>query len=166
MHTIVEAHPDVLSMMQDREGSLKKSYEWLNKPSVVIKAGKWQDVVPCLIQEQSALSMESAATTTVATSSSSSQHASTKTSCHPPIDAIFYDTHDEGVPAFLSIAISSAKLLRTNPSNNQRSSEILDGAVSGTRPRRCFSFWNGSKCVRITYHLHLSLSLSLSTSSE
>jgi hypothetical protein len=153
MHTIVEAHPDVLSMMQDSEGGLKKSYEWLNKPSVVIKAGKWQDVVPCLIQEQSALSMESAATTTVAaTSSSGSQHDYSTNISHPvPIDAIFYDTHDEGVPAFLSIAISSAKLLRTTPSNNQRSSEILDGAVSsGTRPRRCFSFWNGSKCVSVS----------------
>ncbi|KAJ9649068.1 Arginine N-methyltransferase 2 [Coniosporium tulheliwenetii] len=42
-HHIVEAHPAVLERMR-RDG-------WYDKPGVVVHEGKWQDVVPKLVQE-------------------------------------------------------------------------------------------------------------------
>lgn len=42
-HHIIEAHSDVLSQMQN-DG-------WLDKPGVVIHRGKWQDIIPNLIEQ-------------------------------------------------------------------------------------------------------------------
>lgn len=102
-HTIIEAHPDVLSLM--RGDKLAVKYEWLSQ--VRVKEGKWQQVIPQLIEEQSILEEDSGA----------------------PIDSIFYDTHDEGVSSFLTVAKCAAQLLRT-----------------GATTQRTFSFWNGSAC--------------------
>ncbi|KAF2876629.1 arginine N-methyltransferase 2 [Massariosphaeria phaeospora] len=41
-HHIIEAHPDVLKRMKDRG--------WYEKPGVVVHEGRWQDVVPQLVE--------------------------------------------------------------------------------------------------------------------
>ena len=45
-HHIIEAHPDVLKSM--------KHNGWFNKPGVTIHAGKWQDILPKLIEDGAA----------------------------------------------------------------------------------------------------------------
>ena len=42
-HHIIEAHPQVLQQMRERG--------WFDKPGVVIHEGRWQDVVPKLVEE-------------------------------------------------------------------------------------------------------------------
>jgi protein arginine N-methyltransferase 2 len=42
-HHIIEAHPDVLKRMKDQG--------WYEKPGVVIHEGRWQDVVPGLVEK-------------------------------------------------------------------------------------------------------------------
>jgi protein arginine N-methyltransferase 2 len=43
MHHIIEAHPAILSRM--------KEAGWYEKPNVVVHEGKWQDVVPALVEK-------------------------------------------------------------------------------------------------------------------
>ncbi|KAI4280269.1 MAG: hypothetical protein L6R38_004576 [Xanthoria sp. 2 TBL-2021] len=43
-HHIIEAHPSVLAQMREKG--------WYEKPNVVIHAGRWQDVLPTLIENE------------------------------------------------------------------------------------------------------------------
>lgn len=43
MHHIIEAHPDVLKRMKDQG--------WYEKPGVVVHEGRWQDIVPSLVEQ-------------------------------------------------------------------------------------------------------------------
>ena len=99
-----------------------------------VRAARWQEALPALlVEEQQRLVASAAAAQEV------SEGTATPAGVPPAagratvgFDSIFYDTHDEGVGEFLAAARAAAALLKLAPAAHHR-------------PRRQFSFWNGSE---------------------